>query len=83
MRLFAGLLLAAACAAPRSAQVLRIHANHYQSMTGVKVGGEAGAMSCNRESITGSHIIQWYCRFEAEGPQYQLGLPVQLVLSGR
>ena len=83
MRFAAAVLLLAACAGPRSGQVTRIHATHYQSMAGVKVGGDSGPMTCNREAMTGSHILQWYCRFEESGPQYQLGTPVQLVLRVR
>ena len=77
------LLLLAACANPRSGQVIRIEASHYQSMAGVKIGSDSGPLTCNRESTTGSHILQWYCRVEELGPQYQLGMPVQLVLRGR
>ena len=60
------LSLLAACAAPRSSEVLRI-----------------SGMTCNRETMTGSHILRWYCQLEADGPQYQLGVPVRLDLRGR
>lgn len=78
-----GLLLLAACAAPRAGQPLRIAATHTQSMAGVKVGAAEESMTCNREMITGSHLLQWYCRFEVDGPQYQLGVPVVLELRGK
>ena len=70
-------LLLASCASPRSVAPLRISATHYQSMAGVRVGHGGEAMVCSRDTVTGSHILNWYCRFEADGPQYLLGVPVR------
>ncbi|MFN2570937.1 MAG: hypothetical protein ABR537_04910 [Gemmatimonadales bacterium] len=71
------------CAAPRSGGTLRISASHYQSMAGIKVGRGDDAMTCLRDTVTGSHILGWYCQFEAGGPQYALGVPVRLDLRTR
>ena len=72
------------CAAPGSGGgALRISASHYQSMAGVKVGHGDDAMTCIRDTVTGSHILGWYCQFEAGGPQYALGVPVHLDLRTR
>ena len=75
------LLLIAACAAPReSARAVRVTASHYQSMAGVKLSGDAGSMTCNREMITGSHLLRWYCRMGDDPAQYELGAPILLRL---
>ena len=47
-------------------------------MTGVRLGHGDDAMTCSRDAVTGSHILQWYCQFEANGPQYALQVPVHL-----
>jgi len=72
--------LAAACAVPRSDRAFRISATHYQSMTGVTIGSGADAVTCSRDTVTGSHILRWYCQYEASGPQYQLEGPVRFQL---
>lgn len=81
MSRIAALALLCACASvsPRE-KPLRIKANHYQSMTGIDFQGGDNKMRCNRESITGSHVLQWYCRFDDSGMQYLLSAPIQLVL---
>ena len=76
------LLCACATASPRE-KPLRVKANHYQSMSGITFqSGDSrdSQMTCNRDYITGSHILQWYCRFDDSGMQYLLNRPVQLVL---
>ena len=77
------LSLLAACATSRTDKALRISATHYQSMMGVAVGSGPDAATCMRDTITGSHILRWYCRFDANGYQYQLGVPVHLDLHVR
>ncbi|TMA11632.1 MAG: hypothetical protein E6J84_13660 [Deltaproteobacteria bacterium] len=77
------LALVAACAVPQARGAFRISATHYESMTGVKVGSGADAMTCSRDTITGSHILRWYCQYEANGPQYQLQAPIRLDLRVR
>lgn len=70
-----------ACAtARRPVREITIRASHYDSMMGVRIGKGEDAMTCNRETITGSHILRWYCRTEQEGPQYELGVPIRLSL---
>ena len=70
-----------ACATPAgTARGITIHASHYASMNGVRIGKGEDAMTCNRETFTGSHIVRWYCRTEQEGPQYELGVPIRLSL---
>lgn len=59
---------------------LRISGSHYQSMTGVPVNVGPDQMSCNRETITGSHILRWYCRSDTESTQYLLLTPIVLIL---
>ena len=76
------LALATSCAAPAT-RPLRIPATHYQSMASVTVGSGPDAATCNRDTITGSHILRWYCRFDANGPQYQLQAPIRLDLHAR
>ena len=61
------------------AEVLRISATHYQSMTGVAVNSGLGPMTCSRGLITGSHILRWYCQFETDSTQYQLEAPILFV----
>jgi hypothetical protein len=75
-------LLLASCASvqPRVGDVPRVSATHYQSMAGVKLAGDAGPMTCNRESITGSHILRWYCRLGDDPAQYELGRRIMLDL---
>ena len=82
VRLFA-LSVLVGCAAPRSSGTMRVSATHYQSMAGVKVGHGDDAMTCSRDTVTGSHILRWYCQFEANGPQYALLVPVHLDLRVR
>ena len=60
--------------------MLRISATHYQSMAGVKLAGDVGPMTCNRELITGSHILRWYCRLGDDPAQYELGRRIMLDL---
>ena len=75
------LLLLAACAAPsRVERGIAVHASHYQSMAGVRIGKGEDAMTCNRETITGSHILRWYCKLDQDGPQYELGMPIRFSL---
>ena len=59
---------------------LRIAASHYQSMNGVALQSGIGPMTCNREAITGSHILRWYCRFDGDAAQYQLSNPIHFVV---
>jgi len=59
---------------------LRISGSHYQSMTGVVVNVGPDQMSCNRETITGSHILRWYCRSGTESTQYLLASPIVLII---
>lgn len=59
---------------------LRISGTHHQSMTGIAVNVGPGQMSCNRETITGSHILRWYCRSSSESTQYLLVSPVLLIM---
>jgi hypothetical protein len=59
---------------------LRISGTHYQSMTGIAVNVGPEQMSCNRETITGSHILRWYCRSSSESTQYLLASPVLLIM---
>jgi len=59
---------------------LRISGSHYQSMTGVAVNVGPDQMSCNRETMTGSHILRWYCRSGTESTQYLLATPIVLIL---
>jgi hypothetical protein len=71
MRLTAfALVVFGGCAAPRPAGTLHVSATHYESMTGVTVGTGADAMTCSRDTVTGSHILSWYCRYDAGGLQY-------------
>jgi hypothetical protein len=37
-------------------------------------------MTCGRDLVTGSHILRWYCQLDAQGPQYELQVPVRLDL---
>ena len=75
------LLLLVACAAPsRVERGITVHATHYQSMAGVRIGKGDDAMTCDRETITGSHILRWYCQIDRDGPQYELGVPMRLSL---
>ena len=59
---------------------LRISGTHHQSMNGVAVNVGPERMSCNRETITGSHILRWYCRSSTESTQYLLANPIVLIL---
>ena len=59
---------------------LRISGSHYQSMTGVAVNVGPDQMSCNRETMTGSHILRWYCRSGTESTQYLLASPIVLII---
>jgi hypothetical protein len=59
---------------------LRISTNHYRSMTGVAVTVGPDQMTCNRETITGSHIVRWYCRSGTESVQYLLTTPTLLII---
>ncbi len=83
-RILMFVLLMAGCAGvarkAEKAEPLRIEASHYQSMTGVPVTSGAGPMTCNRDMITGSHVLRWYCRPEGGPMQFQLGGPIVLVL---
>ncbi len=78
------LLLAApllvSCATERvgSGDLLRIPASHYQSMAGVTLKDDEAVTTCKRESITGSHIPRWYCRFGDDPAQYQLSRQIVL-----
>jgi hypothetical protein len=76
------LLLGGCAGASRDARALRISASHYQSMNGVAVKSGLGPMTCARDTITGSHILHWYCRFAADPSQsqYQLSAPIVFVL---
>lgn len=58
---------------------MRIVATHYQSMTGVTLGSGDDAAVCNREAITGSHVLRWYCRSPTDRSQTQwlLASPVR------
>jgi len=71
--------LLVSCAAP-AGSVLRIKANHFESMRGVRLEADAGPLTCNREAITGSHIVRWYCRIGEEPAQYELGRRIVLNL---
>jgi hypothetical protein len=72
MRLAAvALIVLGACAAPRPAGTFHVSATHYESMTGVTVGTGPDAMICSRDTITGSHIVRWYCRYDGGGLQYE------------
>jgi len=78
-----GFLLTGCAGAGREAaapSTLLIHASHYQSMVGVQVMSSDGEMTCNRGTITGSHVMRWYCRSAGDPMPYQLGGPVALVL---
>ena len=83
-RIAIGVILISGCAGvSRNAdkpQPLRIEASHYQSMTGVAITSGAGPMTCNRDMITGSHVLRWYCRPKGEPTQFQLAGPIVLVL---
>lgn len=79
-RLFAVALFAAACGTVSSPKPLRIAASHYSSMSGVRVSGGPDPMTCNREMITGSHILHWYCRFDSDPTQYLLSMPIAFAL---
>ena len=84
MRILATLaLLLAACGTveTRGGGTLRLSASHYQSMAGVKLSGDAGPMTCNRETMTGSHILRWYCRIGDEAAQYELNRRILLTLA--
>jgi hypothetical protein len=59
---------------------LRISGTHHQSMAGIAVNVGPEQMSCNRETITGSHILRWYCRSSSESTQYLLANPVLLIM---
>ena len=78
-RLAAAALLAACTTVPREPP-FEIRASHYQSMVGVALQSGEDRLTCNRESITGSHILRWYCRFGDGSTQYQLTAPVRLIL---
>jgi len=78
-----GLLLTGCAGAGRDATAsapLMIHATHYQSMVGVEMASPEGPITCNRGTITGSHVMRWYCRSVGDPMPYQLGGPVALVL---
>ena len=77
---FAVALFAAACGTSSSPKTLRIAASHYSSMSGVRVESGVGPMTCSREAITGSHILQWYCRFDSDPTQYQLSMPIAFAI---
>ena len=80
---FAPALLLAGCAIGNSnPPPVRIFAPHYQSMNGVSVATDSGPMTCAREALTGTHILQWYCRFPAESSQ-QYRLDRQIVFVAR
>jgi hypothetical protein len=83
-RILAIMFLAAACAGANrglsNPHALRISGSHYQSMTGIGVSVGPDQMSCNRETITGSHILRWYCRFGSEPTQYLLATPIALII---
>ena len=49
-------------------------------MRGVRLEADAGPLTCNREAITGSHIVRWYCRIGEEPAQYELGRRIVLNL---
>jgi hypothetical protein len=76
------LLLGGCAGASRDARALRITASHYQSMNGVAVKSGLGPMTCARDTITGSHILHWYCRFASDPSQsqYQLSAPIVFVV---
>jgi hypothetical protein len=63
-----------------SSETLRIVSSHYRSMSGVSVPSGLGPMTCSRDMITGSHILHWYCRFEADPTQYQLSTAITFVV---
>jgi hypothetical protein len=77
------LALITACVASRPGGAFRISATHYQSMTAVKMGTGADAMTCSRDIVTGSHILRWYCKYEENGPQYQLEAPIRFDMRAR
>jgi hypothetical protein len=76
------LVLLASCATPRRDGALHISATHYQSMVGVQVDTGDDVMTCSRDTITGSHIMRWYCQL-ARGPRYQFEVPIRFELSAR
>ena len=79
----AGLLLAGCAGASREAPrpaPLRISATHYESMNGVQIDAGDTQLTCNRDFVTGSRILRWYCRPAGQPAQYLLGVPVMLVL---
>ena len=49
-------------------------------MNGVALQSGIGPMTCNREAITGSHILRWYCKFDGDAAQYQLSNPIHFVV---
>ncbi|OLC72575.1 MAG: hypothetical protein AUG04_10260 [Deltaproteobacteria bacterium 13_1_20CM_2_69_21] len=59
---------------------LRITGSHYRSMTGVAVSVGPDQMTCNRETITGSQILRWYCRSGTDSMQYLLASPTVLII---
>ena len=83
-KILAIMFFVTACAGPNrgvsNPDALRISGSHYQSMTGVAVNAGPDQMSCNRETITGSHIPRWYCRSGTESTQYLLATPIVLIL---
>ncbi len=75
-------LLGGCAGASRDAGALRISASHYESMNGVAVKSGLGPMTCARDTVTGSHILHWYCRFASDPSQsqYQLSAPIVFVV---
>ncbi len=47
-------------------------------MAGVTLKDDEAVTTCKRESITGSHIPRWYCRFGDDPAQYQLSRQIVL-----
>jgi hypothetical protein len=84
LRILAIMFFVTACAGANrevsNPDALRISGSHYQSMTGVAVNVGPDQMSCNRETITGSHILRWYCRSGTESTQYLLASPIVLII---
>ena len=84
LRILAIMFFVTACAGANrevsNPDALRISGSHYQSMTGVAVNVGPDQMSCNRETMTGSHILRWYCRSGTESTQYLLASPIVLII---
>jgi hypothetical protein len=59
-----------------------VAASHYAAMHGLAVAdvdlglparnGGGGAMVCNREMVTGSHVPKWYCRYAEDSEATRL-----------